>query len=108
MMTNRAKNFSKPRFILPATVIAVLSAAALTSALAGTPAESVSKGAMLTPQQITEQLLAQGYAQVIRMEMEDGVYEVKVKTSEGKRESLNVDPTTGKVLGMHEDGFFSN
>lgn len=107
-MTNRVKSFLKPRNFLPATVITVLSAAALTSALAASPTESVSKGATLTPQQITEQLLAQGYAKVIRMEMEDGVYEVKVKTSDGKRQSLNVDPTTGKVLGMHEDGFFSN
>jgi len=47
----------------------MLSAAALTSALAATPADSVSKHAMLTSQQISEQLLAQGYAKVIRMEM---------------------------------------
>ena len=107
-MTNRLKSLLKPRNLLPTTAIAVLAAAALTGALAATPTESVSEGATLTPQQITEQLLAQGYAKVIRMEMEDGVYEVKVKTSDGKRQSLNVDPTTGKVLGMHEDGFFSN
>jgi uncharacterized membrane protein YkoI len=107
-MTNRVKGFLKPRNFLPTTVVAMLSAAALTSALAATPADSVSKNAMLTPQQISEQLLAQGYAKVIRMEMEDGVYEVKVTTSDGERQSLNVDPTTGKVLGMHEDGLFSN
>lgn len=107
-MTHRAKSFLKPRNFLPTTVVAMLSAAALTSVLAATPADSVSKNAMLTPQQITEQLLAQGYAKVIRMEMEDGIYEVKVTTSDGKRQSLNVDPTTGKVLGMHEDGLFSN
>ena len=107
-MTNRAKNFFKPRKLLPVSVITVLSAAALTSVLAATSADDVGKGAMLTPQQITEQLLAQGYAKVIRMEMEDGVYEVKVKTSDGKRQSLNVDPATGKVLGMHEDSWFSN
>ena len=107
-MTNRAKDFLKPRKLLPVSVIAVLSAAALTSVLAATPADSVSKSAMLTPEQITKQLLAQGYTKVIRMEMEDGVYEVKVKTSDGKRQSLNVDPTTGKVLGTHSDSWFSN
>ncbi|MFQ5763933.1 MAG: PepSY domain-containing protein [Rhodospirillales bacterium] len=62
---------------------------------------------VLTPQKITQRLLDKGYAEVIRMEMEDGLYEVKVKTKDGKRRNLNVDPRTGEILGKHKDGFFS-
>ena len=107
-MNNRVKNFGKSHLIISTAAAVVLSGAVLTTALADTASGSNTKSTTLSPQQISEQLLAQGYSKVLRMEMEDGVYEVKVKTQDGKRESLNVDPTTGKVLGKHEDGFFSN
>lgn len=65
-------------------------------------------GKILSPDQITEKAIAQGYTKIIRMEMEDGVYEVKAKTADGKRAKLNVDPRSGKILGKHKDGLFGN
>ena len=76
--------------------------------LAASPAPAGTTTRILTPDEITKQLIDQGYTKVIRMEMEDGVYEVKVKGKNGKREKLNVDPMTGKVLGGHKEGLFTN
>ena len=64
--------------------------------------------ASLSPDQIAQKVLQQGYAKVIRMEMEDGVYEVKAKTGDGKRVNLDVDPKSGKILGAHKDGLLSD
>ena len=69
---------------------------------------AASTGVMLSQDEIVQKVLEQGYAKVIRMEMEDGVYEVKAKTQDGERVNLNVDPNSGKILGMHKDGLFSN
>lgn len=107
-MKKRVKRFAKSHLVLSTAVAALLSGAVLTTAVAVTPSATETSSKTLTPDQITQQLLAQGYSNVIRMEMEDGQYEVKVKTKDGKRESLNVDPATGKVLGKHQDSFWSN
>lgn len=107
-MNHSVKKYLERRFVLPTAAVVALSAAVLTSVLSVTASEAATKEATLSPQQITEQLLAQGYTQVIRMEMEDGIYEVRVKAADGTREKLNVDPTTGKVIGKHKDSFFSN
>jgi len=88
-----------PRLATVAGVIVLLSAAP-------SPAGTTSR--ILTPDEITKQLVDQGYTKVIRMEMEDGIYEVKVKDKDGKRQKLNVDPMTGKVLGGHKEGLFTN
>lgn len=98
----------------PETVLRLVAVAAVAASLYGASAMASerdnlvpSNQTVLSPDQIAKSLLDQGYAKVIRMEMEDGVYEVKVKTAKGERRKLNVDPATGKVLGTHEDGFFS-
>jgi uncharacterized membrane protein YkoI len=85
-----------------------LFAAAIAVTLSFSAGMAASSDKILTEDEITQSLLDQGYVEVIRMEMEDGLYEVKVKTKDGERQSLNVDPETGKVLGVHEDGLFSN
>ena len=106
-MNKGIRKFAKSHLALSAAAAVLLAGAVLTTTLAATPSGSGGT-TTLSPQQITDQLLAHGYSKVIRMEMEDGLYEVKVKTQDGKRESLNVDPTTGKVLGAHQDSFWSN
>jgi len=65
-------------------------------------------GGMMSQDQIAQKVLEQGYSKVNRMEMEDGMYEVKATDKDGKRVKLNVDPKTGKVVGMHKDSMFSN
>ena len=94
--------------IQPVFQRAALSVAAVATVLfLALPSWAGSTGQFLTHQQITQRLLHKGYAKVIRMEMEDGLYEVKVKTKDGKRLNINVDPRTGKVLGKHKDGLFN-
>jgi hypothetical protein len=62
----------------------------------------------MTQDQIAQKVLDQGYTKVIRMEMEDGMYEVKATDKEGKRVKLNVDPKSGNVVGIHKDSMFGN
>jgi len=92
---------------LPVAVAVGLIASGAGTVFAGEEGERAG-GATLSPEQLAQKLHAQGYPTVLRMEMEDGVYEVKVKTSDGKRLKLNVDPSNGKILGRHKDGLFSN
>lgn len=102
--TKRNKN-SNVRAVLRRAALPV---AAIAAALIFAPSSwAASTAKNLTEQEITQRVLDQGYAEVIRMEMEDGVYEVKVKTKDGKRARLNVDPQTGKVLGEHKDWLFN-
>jgi hypothetical protein len=84
------------------TIAAIMAVMMLSS-----PSWSASNGKFLSQQQITQRLLDSGYSKVIRMEIEDGVYEVKVKTRDGKRQKINVDPKTGKVIGRHKEGLFN-
>jgi uncharacterized membrane protein YkoI len=86
----------------------LFAAAAMAIFLSSSAVMAASTDKMLSEDEITKSVLSQGYAEVIRMEMEDGMYEVKVKSKEGERLNLNVDPTTGKVVGIHKDGIFSN
>jgi len=83
-------------------------AAAIAIAALSSPSMAAGMGKAMSQSQIEKSVLSQGYAKVIRMEMEDGLYEVTVKTKDGKRQHINVDPKTGKVLGEHKDGFFSD
>ena len=78
---------------------------ALALVFSASPAAAAGKG-ILSRDQIVKKLAAQGYSEVIRMEMEDGVYEVKVRTPDGKRKNLNVDPKTGQIMGAHKDSLF--
>ena len=87
--------------------LSLATAAAVVLPLSAVPALAAD-GSLLSESEITQAMLDQGYAKVLRMEMEDGLYEVKVKTKDGKRMSLNVDPKTGKVLGTHKDGWFDD
>jgi len=87
------------RLAVVSTVVVALSAP---MAFAG------SSTTLLTQDQIIKKVLDQGYTEVIRMEMEDGLYEVKAKNKDGERVNLNVDPKSGTVLGVHKDGLFSN
>ena len=95
---NRQSVFRKAGFSI-AAIMAVL--------MLSSSSWSASTSKFLTQQQITQRLLDSGYSKVIRMEMEDGVYEVKVKTRDGNRQKINVDPKTGKVIGKHKEGFFN-
>jgi len=96
------KNCRKPSRCLP------LFAATVAIALSSSAVMAASTDKTLSEDEIAKSVLAQGYSEVIRMEMEDGQYEVKVKTTDGKRLNLNVDPKTGKVVGVHKDGLFSD
>jgi len=91
-----------------ARFLPLFAAAAMAIFLSSSVVMAASTDKMLSEDEITKSVLNQGYAEVIRMEMEDGMYEVKVKSKEGERLNLNVDPKTGKVVGIHKDGIFSN
>ncbi len=85
-----------------------LAAVSVFSVLVLASAAFASGPQMMTQDQIAEKVLAQGYTKVIRMEMEDGMYEVKATDKDGKRVKLNVDPKNGNVVGIHKDSMFSN
>jgi len=86
----------------------LFAAAAVAIFLSSSAAMAASTGKILSEDAIAKSVLSQGYSEVIRMEMEDGQYEVKVKNKDGERLNLNVDPKTGKILGVHKDSLFSN
>lgn len=86
----------------------LFAAAAMAVFVSSSAVSAASTDKILSEDEIAKSVLSQGYTEVIRMEMEDGMYEVKVKSKDGERLNLNVDPKTGKVVGIHKDGIFSN
>ncbi len=90
------------RIALGAASSAVLATALMIST---SFAAEAPQGKVLTPTEVTAKLVDQGFKKVFRIEMEDGIYEVKARGADGKRVNLNVDPHTGDVLGKHKDWF---
>lgn len=60
-------------------------------------------GSVLPVEEILARLEDQGYDEVHRIERDHGLYEVKVRDSDGRRIEIHVDSRTGDVLRRKHD-----
>ena len=93
-----------------ATALAGLALAAAAPAFAGdddwrrdgSSACRSGQDAWLSLGAVEEKLVAQGYS-VREIEVDDGCYEVKVRSAEGARQELYLDPVSGEIVGRDRD-----
>jgi len=93
-----------PRLLLPALIAGAL----LTGAAAAPPAMADDDcprqaGQWLTPTQVTDMLVAQGYQGIRKIERDDGCYEVKARDGQGRRVELKIEPVSGRILDRDHD-----
>lgn len=62
------------------------------------PENQVSK---LSKADVRASLATQGYTDVHDVDFDDGVWKAKAENAAGKHEKLQMDPTSGKVIGTH-------
>ncbi|MFA5902017.1 MAG: PepSY domain-containing protein [Hyphomicrobium sp.] len=92
-----------------ATLTASVLALSLLAAAAGAPAFAdrdqhlnVPRDQWLTPAQLSDKLVAQGY-KVREIEVDDGAYEVDLVDKNGTRIEAHVHPATGDILVGYDD-----
>lgn len=66
--------------------------------------EPVDQAQWLTEEQLTQQLIEQGWQEVRRMKPDGGCWEVYGTTPDGKRVEGYFDPTTGEQLLISQRG----
>ena len=69
---------------------------------AQTPANPPSLNFRMAPAEVLERVRAAGYAEVLRVEREDGGYEVRARDAQGRRVKLYVT-SDGRVRGARDD-----
>ena len=94
------------RSFIYATVVAI-SACAAVPALAservgGKPAGVITSGDWLSFEEIAARLTAKGY-RIKEIELDDGLYEVEVRSERGGKSELYVDPRSGNILRRDDD-----